>query len=107
MILKIYCELMAGRVVNKKALADEFGVNEKSIQRDIDDLKNFLSSCDDCYGMEIKYMRSKHGYVLEKEIANKFSKEEALAVVKVLLESRAFNKVEMNRITDLIINQVE
>ena len=42
-ILSIYTKLMNGDVVNKASEAHRYGVNERSIQRDIDDIRNFLS----------------------------------------------------------------
>ena len=42
-VLSIYNKLVGGEVVNKTFEANWFGVNEKSIQRDIDEIRNFLS----------------------------------------------------------------
>ena len=41
-ILSIYQRLIEGRVLNKQQLALEFGVSEKSIQRDIEHLNIYL-----------------------------------------------------------------
>ena len=41
-ILSIYQRLIDGEVLNKQQLALEFGVSDKSIQRDIENLKNYL-----------------------------------------------------------------
>lgn len=37
-VLGIYTKLLNGYIVNKAAEANEYGVNERSIQRDIDDM---------------------------------------------------------------------
>ena len=37
-VLGIYTKLINGAVVNKTQTANEYGVNERSIQRDIDDI---------------------------------------------------------------------
>lgn len=37
-VLGIYTKLLNGYIVNKAAEANEYGVNERSIQRDIDDI---------------------------------------------------------------------
>ena len=42
-VLGIYTKLMNGDLVNKMQEAQKYGVNERSIQRDIDDIRNFLS----------------------------------------------------------------
>ena len=43
-VLKIYSKLSEGYVVNKAEEAELYGVNERSIQRDIDHIRNFLGS---------------------------------------------------------------
>ena len=40
--LYIYSELLQGNVVEKSKLAEYTGVSEKSIQRDFEDIRNFL-----------------------------------------------------------------
>lgn len=42
-VLSIYNKLVGGEIVNKAFEANRFGVNEKSIQRDIDEIRNYLS----------------------------------------------------------------
>ncbi|MBQ7370461.1 MAG: WYL domain-containing protein, partial [Blautia sp.] len=41
-VLQIYSKLSEGYVVNKAEEAARYGVNERSIQRDIDHIRNFL-----------------------------------------------------------------
>lgn len=41
-VLGLYSKLMNGSIVNKAAEATNYGVNERSIQRDIDDIRNYL-----------------------------------------------------------------
>ena len=41
-VLGIYTKLNNGQLVNKAEEAMRFGVNERSIQRDIDDIRIFL-----------------------------------------------------------------
>ena len=67
-VLSIYDKLVRGETVNKISEAPWFGVNEKTIQRDIDAIRNFLSqSIVDGHGVvgEVVYDRSKKGYRLE------------------------------------------
>ena len=67
-VLSIYDKLVRGKTVNKISEATWFGVNEKTIQRDIDAIRNFLSqSIVDGHGVvgEVVYDRSKKGYRLE------------------------------------------
>ena len=41
-VLQLYAKLSDGYVVNKAEEAARYGVNERSIQRDIDHIRNFL-----------------------------------------------------------------
>lgn len=43
-VLQIYTKLMKGEIINKAELAKYFGVGEKSIQRDIEDLRAFFEN---------------------------------------------------------------
>lgn len=42
-VLDLYQALQNGQVINKKEAAEQFCVNEKSIQRDLDSIRDFLS----------------------------------------------------------------
>lgn len=104
-ILSIYKDLTDGKTVNKTNEACKFGVNERSIQRDIDDIRAFLNNtsadgvCD-----QIIYDRSAKGFRLEKKRHINLKNSEVLALCKILLDSRAFTKEEM---TDMIDRLVE
>ena len=41
-LLNMYEKLNRGEVINKKSFADKFGTSEKSVQRDIEDLRTYL-----------------------------------------------------------------
>ena len=41
-VLSIYSKLLDGEIVNKAIEAKKHGVNERTIQRDIDDIRNFF-----------------------------------------------------------------
>lgn len=41
-LLYLYQDFIKGAGIQKKAAADRFGVNDRSLQRDIDDLRCFL-----------------------------------------------------------------
>ena len=90
-ILSIYQRLIKGDILNKEQLALEFGVSDKSIQRDIENLKNYLGEQPNGTKL-IKYSRSLKGYVLEETKDSQFSRENILALIKVILGTRAFNQ---------------
>ena len=41
-VLQIYSKLLDGYVINKAEEAEHYGVNERSIQRDIEHIREFL-----------------------------------------------------------------
>lgn len=101
-ILSLYNKIITGDVINKSAEAEAFGVNERSIQRDIDDIRAFF--CNSEQGKTVKYERSKRGYVLADEGSEFLTNSEILAVCKILLESRSLVKEEMMPILDKLVN---
>lgn len=104
-VLDIYTRLMAGETVSKAALAAEFGVNERSIQRDIEDIRSYLETHDQSGVLNsIVYDYQRKGYRLEKIYKLKLTNAEILAICKILLASRAFVKEEMTDIIDRLID---
>lgn len=93
-VLGIYTKLINGAVVNKTQTANEYGVNERSIQRDIDDIRNYLELEAEKEGVinNVIYDRTAKGYKLEQIYHLKFTNPEILAICKILLDSRAFTK---------------
>lgn len=41
-VLGLYTKLINGSVINKAEEANNYNVNERSIQRDIDDIRNYM-----------------------------------------------------------------
>lgn len=104
-ILSMYTRLMNGSVINKAEEANNYKVNERSIQRDIDDIRNFLSMNVENDGVinSVIYDRMQKGYRLEKLYCLKLSNGEILAVCKILLESRSLPKKQMEEILDKLV----
>lgn len=104
-VLQIYSKLSDGYVVNKAEEAARYGVNERSIQRDIEHIRNFLDEDSDRTGIvnSIVYDRNAKGYRLETPYQMRLHNSEILAICKILLDSRAFTKTEMVEILDKLI----
>ena len=104
-VLRMYDLLMRGKVINKADAGQKFGVDEKSIQRDLDDIRCYLNERVNDFGIqnELIYDRRQNGYRLEQEESMRFSNEEVLAITKILLDSRAFTKDEMMQMLDKLI----
>lgn len=86
-VLTLYTQLINGHLVNKAQSAIDFGVDERSIQRDIDDIRNFLEiNTDDSYFYNtIIYDRDKKGYRLDHIYKMKLTNSEILALCKFYL----------------------
>ena len=67
-ILDIYVRFCEGKIINKSEEAQRFGVDERTIQRDVDDIRAFINN----YSMSsdtrcIKYSRSHKGYMMKNQ----------------------------------------
>ena len=105
-ILDIYIRLCEGKIISKKEESERFKVDERSIQRDIDEIRKYLSErivATPGDSRRVEYSREKKGFVMSGAKASLMSNSEVLAVSKILLESRAFTKEEMNDILDKMI----
>lgn len=100
-MLDIYARLMAGQVLNKIALAEEYGVTLRSIQRDMESLRFFLM--EKGLPQEVIYDRSMKGYRMVNSVPSGLSNSEILAVCKILLESRSMRRDEMLPILDKLV----
>jgi predicted DNA-binding transcriptional regulator YafY len=104
-VLGIYTRLINGGLVYKTEEAANYGVNERTIQRDIDDIRNYLEQRTDNSGIvnSVIYDREQRGYRLEQIYHLRFQNSEILALCKILLDSRAFTKKEMTDMLDKLI----
>ena len=104
-VLQLYAKLSDGYIVNKAEEAQNYSVNERSIQRDIDDIRHFLDVDTERTGIEntIIYDREQKGYRLESLYKLRLQNSEVLALCKILLDSRAFTKDEMVEMLDKLI----
>lgn len=100
--MDIYNRLIEGDTINKADEARRFEVNERSIQRDIDDIRVHFAN-EPWENKELVYDRKKKGYVLVQNDNNRLTNSEILTVCKILLESRALVKDEMYPIIDKLL----
>lgn len=98
-ILEIYQDLLDNKEVNIEVKSEKFGVDKKTIKRDLAAVEEFL---DTRYQFEIQ--KSKPNiYKLSRENVGRLTQTEVLAVCNILLNSRAFSQKEMKRLLDKII----
>lgn len=101
-LLSIYARLLNGRVLKKALLAQEFGVTARSIQRDLESLRSFLSN--EMLPQDVVYDRAAGGYRPTHARPVGLSNSEILAVCKILLESRSMRRDEMLPILDKLVD---
>ena len=104
-ILDIYTKLIEGKLVNKMAEAQQYGVSVRTIQRDIDDIRSFLEEAVENTGIinNVYYNRSEKGYRLERNYPYNFNDGEILSICKIMLNSRALCKDEMRVVLNKLI----
>ena len=104
-VLYISSMLMRGQILKKKELVQDIGVSARSIQRDLENIRDFLDKkyVKEGYGSQLIYNYHEKGYCLEEYTQLRLSYDEVLAISKILLESRAFTKREMMYILDKLI----
>ena len=101
--LVIFHNLLEGKPVNVKDASEYYGVSTKTIQRDIDGIRNFFSEIGEKTGeyKEVLYDRKNNNYYINGR--GKLDAKEIFAVCKILLESRAFCNDEFMPILDRLI----
>lgn len=100
-ILELHSLLMRGEYLRKKELAQRFGVTEKSIQRDIEDLRDFYTRSGE--QKALVYDGREHAYMLRADKTQALTNSEVLAVAKILLESRSMVREEMFPVIDKLV----
>ena len=101
-IINLYNRLAEGEVLNKLDEAARFEVNERSIQRDLEDIRAYLANNPES-NRELIYDRTQKGYVLVQNKNKNLTNSEILTVCKILLESRSLTKEEMYPIIDKLL----
>ena len=105
-ILEMHSRLMSGEIIRKPDLAEEYGVNPRSIQRDIDSIRDFYANrtIKDGEITEIKYDRIAKGFHMVNAKKVTLTNADLFAVIKILLESRSLTKAEMGPIIKNLIS---
>lgn len=105
-VLGIYTKLMNGGLVYKNEEATNYGVSERTIQRDIDDTRNHLELQGTNEGVSntVIYERNKKGYRLEQIYNLELTNPEILAICKILLGSRSLPKNDIKILLSKLIS---
>ncbi len=102
-LLKLYDKLIEDGKIDGVAFKEEYCLSNKTFQRYVNELREHLQeqefSIEDEY---IRYDRKSNKYKLVKH--KRLPKEQILVITKILLESRALNKEELNQLIDRLID---
>jgi predicted DNA-binding transcriptional regulator YafY len=83
-LLSIYERLSRGELVNKADLATCYSVTEKTVQRDIDDLRAYLADTHPAESeIAVKYDKARNGYFLVCGEREWLTNKEVLALCKI------------------------
>jgi len=94
-ITEIMLQLMEGDKINLNEMVEKYAVSKRTIQRDISTIKNNFK---DSENFEYLHDTVSQEYYLKKNGEIPF--EEILAIMKVLIGTRAFSKAELRDISD-------
>lgn len=105
-VLEIYQMLLEGKDVIKQDLVVRYGVDARSIQRDINVIRNFLAEETSQRGVirSIRYDKRSGSYRMSTQDIENLSEGEMLAICKILLESRAFSKEKVHSLVNKIMS---
>lgn len=93
-VMQLLFRAMKGERLSVQNLAEEYHVSARSITRDINSLKVFLSDYNGTLGnCELEYSSSDHSYSIRMETF--LTNRELVAVTKVLIGCRAFNQEDI------------
>ena len=98
-LLELHNRINQGKSLEKADLLETFCIDSKTFQRDINKLRDYYRE----KGLgDIIYDRKENCYRLDKSAKN-LTEQEIFAICKILIESRAFNKEEFNKIVDKLL----
>lgn len=100
-ILDLYNKIINEEKIDIEKLALEENKTKRTIERDIAEIKEYLTLKKGIENFE--YDRKNKKYTMNKTSIDSLTKSEALAIVKILMDSRAFLKEEMNSLVDKIL----
>ena len=100
-ILKLYHQLINGQYVDKSLFSWENGINERSFDRDIEDLRLFLSEIHT--SRELLYDKINNVYYLTGDTPVFMERMDAAVIAKILLESHVLRDDEIMGLFDALL----
>ena len=105
-LISMFERLTKGEMIRKADEARRFEVDLKSIQRDIDDLREYFQEFWASPSV-LSYYRAEGGYRLDRQFQTGLTAPEILLINKILLESRSLKKTEMFSLISKLVSVCE
>lgn len=103
-VLMLYHRLLQGEHIDKAGFSVEHGINERTFDRDIEDIRVFLS---DIYSVEeVVYDVETKSYSMTEGKLKPLDRMEATIILKILLSSESLREDEMNGLIHSILSLV-
>lgn len=102
-MIELHSRLMSGRTINKKTEAIRYRVSEKTIQRDIEDLRVFFFKHAGYEDEHLKYDKDKNGYHLSHNYEHDLRKEEIFLTCMILISSRIMDQETLNHVIENLV----
>lgn len=111
-ILDLYKLISKENKFNKNTFANDYGVSERTVRRDINCLNSYFKNeyeNNECIGelRKIKYCRKDNVYKVNLRGDYDFSESDIYAFIKVIIQSRAFTRQEIQRMLRILESQVK
>lgn len=104
-MLMLYQKLNRGNAINKLNYAMEFGITERSFDRDMADMRCFLSET--FSGVELKYFKEENEYRLDDPSPRrKIGIGECYILSKLLLDSRPLRTDDQAHVLEILCSQL-
>lgn len=106
-ILWLYDALCAGKTIDRREWAETCGVSERSVRRDVETIRRYLEEKDDPSEGVVEISQERCGKYAIRNAERGFLREgELLGICKILIESRAFRKEELQSLLDRLLRSV-
>lgn len=104
-MLSLYYQLITGKMINKMSFCMDYGITYRSFDRDIEDIRLFLSE-EQSY-CELKYDRQGKVYYLTNIVGKNIPSEVSFLLVDILFSVKIISKAEMEGILVSLLDATE
>lgn len=103
-VLTLYHQLINGQHIDKSVFSLEHGINERSFDRDIEDIRLFLSEI--FSARELVFDKETASYYLTGDKPSFLDRMDATIIAKLLLSSNALRQDEMKGLFETLLSAV-